>query len=120
MLDVLFIKNNLSKTISSLEKKNFQGEKIIEKIISLDDSRINTQKKSNYIQEKININSKKIGELYQKKKNQEADKLKLHGIKLKEELKVIIKTEKKIKKKLNNLLITIPNLPHLDVPGGKL
>ena len=118
MLDILFIKKNLSETINSLKKKNFDSKKIIEKLLSIDTDRINTQKKSNAIQENININSKKIGELYQSKKIKEAAKLKLTGTKLKEALKIILEKEKKIKKDLYSLLITIPNIPHPDVPKG--
>ena len=118
MLDILFIKNNLSETINSLKKKKFDGEKILEKLIFLDTERIRKQKKTNTIQEKININSKKIGELYKKGGIKEAQELKLIGSKLKEELKKIIDQEKNIKEQIHNLIITIPNIPHSDVPKG--
>ena len=49
MLDILFIKKNLSETIASLKKKKFDSEKIIIKLLKLDDLRITSQKKSNSI-----------------------------------------------------------------------
>jgi len=62
MLDILFIKNNLSEAITSLKKKKFESDFILKKLIELDEERIESQKKSNNIQEKINTNAKKIGE----------------------------------------------------------
>jgi len=118
MLDILFIKKNLSETIASLKKKKFDSEKIIIKLLELDDLRITSQKKSNSIQEKININSKKIGDLYKNKKLNEANDLKAYGSKLKEDLKEIIEQEKKIKIQIHNILITIPNIPNSNVPEG--
>ena len=87
MLDILFIKNNLSESITSLKKKNFNSEEIINKVLKLDQDRIESQKKSNAIQEKININSREIGEFYKNKNIQQANDLKVYGTKLKEELK---------------------------------
>jgi len=118
MLDILFIKKNLSETIASLKKKKFDSEKIIIKLLELDELRITSQKKSNSIQEKININSKKIGDLYKNKKLNEANDLKVYGSKLKDDLKEIIEQEKKIKIQIHNILITIPNIPNSNVPEG--
>ena len=119
MLDILFIKKNLSETITSLKKKNFDAEKIINKLLELDDLRIRLQKKSNLIQEKININSKKIGDLYKNNNINDAKDLKSYGSKLKEDLKEIIEKEKKNKIQIHNILITIPNIPNSNVPQGK-
>ena len=46
MLDILFIKKNLSESINSLKKKNFNSEEIITKILKLDKERIELQQKS--------------------------------------------------------------------------
>ena len=119
MLDILFIKKNLSETITSLKKKNFDAEKIINKLLELDDLRIRLQKKSNLIQEKININSKKIGDLYKNNNINDAKDLKSYGSKLKEDLKEIIEKEKKNKIQIHNILITVPNIPNSNVPQGK-
>ena len=119
MLDILFIKKNLSETITSLKKKNFDAEKIINKLLELDNLRIRLQKKSNLIQEKININSKKIGDLYKNNNINDAKDLKSYGSKLKEDLKEIIEKEKKNKIQIHNILVTVPNIPNSNVPQGK-
>ena len=118
MLDILFLKNNLSEAIASLKKKKFDSEFILKKLIELDEERIESQKKSNNIQEKINTNAKKIGELYKQKNIDDATELKSYGTKLKEELKIILENEKNIKNELYSLLITIPNIPNSKVPEG--
>ncbi len=118
MLDILFIKNNLSEAITSLKKKKFESDFILKKLIELDEERIESQKKSNNIQEKINTNAKKIGELYKQKNIDDATELKSYGTKLKEELKIILENEKNIKNELYSLLITIPNIPNSKVPEG--
>jgi len=119
MLDILFIKKNLSETITSLKKKNFDAEKIINKLLELDNLRIQLQKKSNSIQEKININSKKIGDLYKNNNTNDAKDLKSYGSKLKEDLKEIIEKEKRNKIQIHNILVAVPNIPNSNVPQGK-
>jgi len=118
MLDILFIKNNFTEAITGLQKKKFDSDFILKKLIELDKERIESQKKANNIQEKINTNAKKIGELYKQKNLDDATELKSYGAKLKEDLKIILENEKNIKNELYDLLITIPNIPNLEVPEG--
>ena len=118
MLRTSVIKENTTEIISSLKKKNFDGQKIIEKIIEIDNIRIEIQKELNSLQNQMNSLSKEIGICFSKKNTEKAEKLKSQSGKL----KILIQTkndEQKVAiKKINLLLIQIPNTAHKKVPAG--
>jgi len=118
MLDIQFIKKNFTETLASLKKKKSDVEKLLKKVIDLDNQRIGIQKNSNSIQKKINDNSKIIGDLYKTNSLKEIESLKIKGARLKGELKIVVEKEKEIKKELNDCIINIPNIPNILVPSG--
>ncbi len=118
MLRTSIIKENTPEIISSLKKKNFDGQKIIKKIIETDNIRIKIQKELNSLQNHMNSLSKEIGICFAKNNKEKAEKLKSESGKL----KILIQTkndEQKIAiKKINQLLIQIPNIANKNVPIG--
>tara|TARA_S200000501_G_scaffold377255_1_gene434905 strand:- start:4233 stop:5501 length:1269 start_codon:yes stop_codon:yes gene_type:complete len=118
MLRTSIIKKNTEKIISSLKKKNFNGQKIIKEIISADKTRIEIQKELNDLQNKMNSLSKEIGICFSEKNIEKAEKLKSETLEIKSLIQKKTDDQKNILKKINELLITIPNTPNKIVPIG--
>ena len=83
MLRTSIIKQNTEKIISSLKKKNFDGQKIIKEILQSDKVRIEIQKELNDLQNKMNSLSKEIGICFSEKNIEQAEKLKSETLEIK-------------------------------------
>jgi len=118
MLHTSIIKENTEKIISSLKKKNFDAQKIINEIISIDDLRIDLQKELNGLQNQMNTLSKEIGICFAENNIEKAEKLKSESVSLKALIQTKNNEQKKTIKKINELLIQIPNTPNENVPVG--
>ena len=119
MLQVNFIKENKQKIIDLLKVKNFDSQEIIEKIITLDDKRRETQKSLDDILSQSKTIAKEIGMLFKTGKIEEANILKEKTASLKKESKKFTEKLDNTSKKLNTLLTEVPNIPHPSVPKGK-
>jgi len=119
MLTLKFIQENKDLVIERLKIKNFQAEDIVSQILELDQKRRSTQNSMDSNQAELNKMSKEIGMLFKNGKTEEANKLKEKNTELKETVKYQGDELTAIEKKLNELLVQIPNLPHESVPAGK-
>ncbi len=120
MLRVETLRNQRDKVNVGLKKRNWSDQdlSIIEKIISLDDQRKEVQTSLDNTLAELNQLSRTIGELMKQKKPEEANDLKLQVAGLKETTKLNDDSLRAIKTELEDLLITIPNIPHESVPPG--
>ncbi len=119
MLTLKTISDNPQAIIDGLRKRNFDAESIIEEVLSLDIKRRNTQTQLDNILAEVNSTSKHIGVLFKKGKKDEAEKLRVHVAKLKEDSKLLESDLTDAETKLQDILVTIPNVPHSSVPKGK-
>jgi seryl-tRNA synthetase len=119
MLTLKFIQENKDLVIERLKIKNFQAEDIVSQILELDQKRRSTQNSMDSNQAGLNKMSKGIGMLFKNGKTEEANHLKEKNAELKETVKYQGDELTAIEKKLNELLVQIPNLPHESVPAGK-
>jgi len=118
MLRTSIIKENTAEIISALKKKNFDGEKIINEIIQLDNLRIKIQQELNQLQNQMNSLSKEIGICFSKNNKEKAEKLKSESGKLKILIQKKNEDQKIGEQKIKELLIQIPNTPNENVPTG--
>ena len=118
MLQTSNIKKDAKKIISSLKKKKFDAEVIINKIIKTDDFRIEIQKELNTMQNKMNSLSKEIGIYFSKGNKEKAEVLKKETSKLKLLIQTKNEEQKQITAQIKDLLIQIPNVPNETVPTG--
>ena len=118
MLPLQFIRNNKDKIILRLSKRNFKNIKIIEHIISLDETCRKIQVElDNELSNANNIN-KKIGKLFKENKRLEVEELKEKSLKIKSITKKLQNELKKNKDELLNLRTQVPNVPDEKVPTG--
>ena len=118
MLPLQSIRNNKDKIILRLSKRNFKNTKIIERIISLDETCRKIQVElDNELSNANNIN-KQIGKLFKEKKHIEVEGLKEKSLKIKSKTKKFQNELKENKEELLNLRTQVPNIPDEKVPSG--
>ena len=118
MLQVDFIKDNFSKVIDSLKKRNKDYSSDLKKIIDFNESRKKQQTNLDTLLSKVNTLSKQIGELFKNGKVDEANELKKEVDKIKPEIKLLQELLNSNNKDLQELLCSIPNVPNELVKKG--
>ena len=118
MLPLQFIRNNKDKIILRLSKRNFKNIKIIEHIISLDETCRKIQVELDKELSNANNINKQIGKLFKENKNIEVEELKEKSLKIKSITKKLQNELKKNKDELLNLRTQVPNVPDEKVPTG--
>ena len=119
MLTLKTINDNPQAIIDGLRKRNFDAESIIKEALSLDEKRRNSQTQLDNILAEVNSTSKQIGIFFKEGKKEEAEKLRAQVAKLKEDSKSFELDLTDAETKLQDILVTIPNVPHSSVPQGK-
>jgi seryl-tRNA synthetase len=118
MLAINLIREKREFIIERLKVKNFEAEKIINRILTLDSSRREIQSKTDALQGDMNRISKEIGSLMKAGKKEEAEAAKEKTYSLKEEIKSLSDKMIPIDSDLRNEIVRLPNLPHESVPPG--
>lgn len=119
MLTLKFITENKEEVIRRLAKKRFDGAEIIGQVVELDTQRRSLQAKLDATSAEMNSLSKIIGDFFKQGKQTEAADAKTKTAELKEAVKALSSDLDATAKQLDDLLVTIPNLPHESVPEGK-
>jgi len=119
MLTLKYITENTDEVIARLAVKNYDGATIIAQVVELDNLRKTTQVQVDTASAELNTLSKEIGMLFKQGKQDEADQAKEKTIELKDTIKTLGDQQTAVESKLNELLVQIPNLPHVSVPSGK-
>ena len=118
MLQVDFIKENFSKVIDSLKKRNKDYSSDLKKIIDFNENRKKQQTKLDALLSEVNNLSKRIGELFKNGKVEEANELKKSVEKIKPEVKLLQDLLNSNNEDLQELLCSIPNIPNELVKKG--
>ena len=119
MLQVKFIKENFSKVVDSLKKRNKDFSSDLKKIIDLNDNRKEYQLKLDTHLSMVNNLSKQIGELFKNNKSTDANSLKKEVEDIKPAIKKLQDLLINTNSTLNELLCSIPNIPNEIVKKGK-
>jgi seryl-tRNA synthetase len=119
MLTIKQITENTDLVIKGLEKKHFKKAKeAIEKVISLNDTRRNSQQQLDKNLAESKTLAKSIGQLIKEGKQEEATAARQKVADIKEINKTLEKAMNDATDEMRNLLYTIPNIPHESVPEG--
>lgn len=120
MLQINFIRDNTESVIKNLHRKHFrQAEESVAGILSLDQRRRLTQVELDETLAKSNTIAKEIGALMKSGKKDEAEHAKTEATNVRERAKTLEETLRNTEQQLQDLLLTLPNLPHSSVPDGK-
>lgn len=120
MLTLRVITEETDRVIRGLEKKHFKDAKAtITKVIELNDKRRSAQNELDKNLAEVNSLSKAIGSLMKEGKKEDAETAKKQVADIKETSKSLQADMDQAADEMQNLLYTIPNLPHESVPEGK-
>lgn len=118
MLQVNNIREHKEQYIKALAKRNFEAKAVFGEVLELDETRRNTQTRLDDTLAESNRLSKEIGKLFQNGEQQKANLIKQKTGKLKEDSKELSEKLTATIQELEQLLYTIPNVPHDTVPAG--
>ncbi len=121
MLELGFLKTNKDSAIQGLKKRNFSDEalSVVDRILEADEVRRNAQVElDNNLAESKRL-AGDIGGLLKAGKAAEAEAIKIRVATLKEQAKDLENTMRVASEKTEELLLTVPNIPHDSVPFGK-
>ncbi len=119
MLQVSEIRENKEEYIKSLSKRGLDAKAVLEEILAVDEERRSTQAQLDEVLAQSNTYSKEIGNLFKSGEAEKANELKEKTAELKERSKQLNETMLSASERLQQLLYSVPNVPHELVPAGK-
>lgn len=117
MIDIQLLRQNLTNVAEKLSNRGYKLD--IDNFQSLEQQRKQLQMRTEELQAQRNQFSKQIGALKSQGKHDEANLIMVNVAKIKTQLEETDHKYQLIQTQINDLLLTIPNLPHNDVPIGK-
>ncbi len=121
MLEIKFLRENPDTVKAGLRKRNYDDDalKIVDEAIAIDTDRRQSQTTLDKLLAESNQSAKRIGQLYREGQREEADKLKAEVASAKSKIKELEAHLTKVESDLENVLLSIPNVPNELVPFGK-
>ncbi len=119
MLTLRTIQDDPQSVIEKLAKKQFDARKIVASIIELTATKNQTQVNADKAKAEMNLLSKETGNLMRSGKTAEANQARERSAELKEMIRELDQVFSDSDEKIKNLLVLLPNTPHISVPYGK-
>ncbi len=121
MLQIATLREQREKVIAGLQKRNWSDEQltVVDEIIATDEQRRQAQQTRDAAQADTNRLSKEIGNLMKQGLREAAETMKAEVAALKSTSEAASQAYDAAEKHIEQLLLTIPNLPHESVPHGK-
>jgi seryl-tRNA synthetase len=120
MLQLTIIRENPQAVVNGLTKKYVaNAEATVQQVLALDQQRRETQQDLDATLAQSNNLAKQIGALMKEGKKAEAEAAKAETADLKIRSKALEDDLKATEQALQDLLVTLPNLPHSSVPTGR-
>lgn len=117
MLDIQLLRQDLNNVAQKLLNRGFKLD--TETFKSLEQQRKQLQLRTEELQAQRNNLSKQIGGLKAQGQHDQANEIMAEVAKIKIELEDTEQKYQSIQTQINEMLLNIPNLPHVDVPVGK-
>lgn len=118
MLQLHILRENKEEIINALKKRNIDAAPMVWEALEWDEKRRALQTQLDRTLAESNKLSEAIGELFKSGKADQAQELKAQSLSLKEVSKKMGEELNQAADKLQQLLYTIPNVPHDSVPPG--
>ncbi|NSW44580.1 MAG: serine--tRNA ligase [Bacteroidales bacterium] len=119
MIQLKTILEQKNEVIERLKIKNIDATETIEKIIELDSQRRKNQKDADDTQAELNRIAKEIGNYIKQGLKEKAEEAKLQTNTLKIKAQELQQKYQQIEEQIDQLIVTLPNMPHPTVPLGK-
>lgn len=118
MLQVHEIRENKDKFIEALAKRGLDAASVLDEILEVDEKRRASQAQLDEVLAESNRYSREIGNLFKSGEVEKANDLKTKSADLKESTKELSQQMQVAAERLQELLYTVPNIPHDMVPAG--
>jgi len=120
MLQLAYIRDNKDAVLVGLQKRHFtNAETIIDQVLTLDQRRRDTQRDLDDTLAQSNAKAKEIGALMKSGDKVAAEVAKVETADLKTRSKEFEEILRSVEQQLQDVLVTIPNIPHSSVPEGR-
>jgi seryl-tRNA synthetase len=120
MLQLSQIKENTTLVVQGLRKKQVKNAgELVEQVLDIDKLRREIQQEHDAVLSESNTLSKDIGNLMKSGKKEEAEQMKARTADLKAKAKELGERLEEEEKRLFDLLVKLPNVPHESVPEGR-
>ena len=118
MLDLNYVRNNFDRVRSALEARNFDTA-ALDDFAALDAERRRVIAESDALNAERNTSSREIGALMKEGKKEEAETRRREVGELKERMAGLDRARDEAERRMQELLSTVPNVPHESVPVGR-
>ena len=118
MLTLMRLRNAKEEVIEGLAKKRMDARRMVEEVLTMDLHRRELQSESDAQQALINQKSREVGQRMKQGEHELAEALKGEVAVIKERLKLKQTELEALRKKINGVLVQLPNVPHSSVPEG--
>lgn len=119
MLSLQYLRENTAEAKERISKRNPKFIELIDSVLAIDEENRKARSEMEKNQSEANAMAKKIGELMKAGNRAEADELKAQTAQLKEAGKGLEERSKQLEQELFDVLVTLPNTPHVSVPVGQ-
>ena len=123
MLQLAFFREQKDRLVQGLKKRNWADDAIentVNTVLSLDNTRRSTQTELDATLAEIKQLSKKVGDTMKSGNHTEGGILKAQVAELKEKTKILEHTAAETITALDDILLSLPNIPNETVPFGKV
>ena len=123
MLQLAFFREQKDRVVQGLKKRNWADDAIentVNTVLSLDNTRRSTQTELDATLAEIKQLSKKVGDTMKSGNHTEGGILKAQVAELKEKTKILEHTAAETITALDDILLSLPNIPNETVPFGKV
>ncbi len=123
MLQLAFFREQKDRVVQGLKKRNWADDAIentVNTVLTLDNTRRSTQTELDATLAEIKQLSKKVGETMKLGNHTEGGILKAQVAELKEKTKILENTATETITALDDILLSLPNIPNETVPFGKV
>ena len=118
MLIPSHVRQHFDLVVTALEKRNLNAKPLLERLLSLDETRRATQAELDQTLAQSNSIAKEIGQLFKQGETDEANQKKNASAELKAAAKSLQTKLQETADNLQELLYQLPNIPHESVPKG--
>jgi len=118
MLDLNYVRGNLERVRAALDARGFPAT-TLDEFVALDDRRRRAISQSDAFNAELNRTSKEIGALMKEGRGEEASVRRSQVALLKEQIADASRQREDAERRMQELLATVPNVPHESVPVGR-
>lgn len=121
MLEIQILREERDRVVKGLKKRGLSDDRvaIIDQVLTLDNSRKETQTQLDSFLQERNTLSDQIGTLYKEGKTEEANRIKARVQEVKDAAEKLEQRLNSFKGEIESVLVTLPNIPHESVPEGR-